>query len=81
MPKEPFLFLGSCNLRGTKLRGERKEFGPVVSLAMFEHAEDGVQELPHRSDQSLEFRFALDEQMLIERAQMRIVPDGDEGGI
>ncbi len=47
MPKEPFLLLDSCNLHGTKLRGERKELGPVVSLAMFEHAEDGVQELPH----------------------------------
>ena len=77
MAKEPFLFVGSCDLRDTRLRRERKELGAVVGLAVFEHAEDGVQEFAHDGDEGLEFFFASVEQMLIEGAEMGIVLHGD----
>ena len=54
MAKEPFLFGGSRDLRGTELRREPEEFGAVVKLAVFEHAEDGVQELAHDGDEGRE---------------------------
>ena len=80
MAKEPFLFLGSCDLRDSRLRRERKELGAVVSLVVFPHTEDSVQELPHDGDEGLHFGFAFAEQMLIEGAKMRIVPHGHQGG-
>src|ERR1035437_4851219 len=80
MAKGPFLFLGSCDLRDTRLHRERKEFGAVVSLVVFPHAEDSVQELPHDGDEGLHFGFAFGEQMLIEGAEMGIVTHGNEGG-
>ena len=72
--------MGSCDLGDTRVRRERKEQGAVVSLVVFPHAEDGVQELAHDGDQGLEFFFAPVEQMVIEGAQMRIVLHGDQGG-
>ena len=53
MAKEPFLFLGSCDLREIRLGRKRQELGAVVSLVVFEHAEDGVEELAHDGDQGL----------------------------
>ena len=73
MAKEPFLFGGSRDLRGTDLRCEPEELGAVVRLVVFEHAEDGVQELAHDGDESLHFGLAASDQEFIKSAQMGIM--------
>ena len=73
MAKEPFLFGGSRDLRGTELRREPEELGAVVKLAVFEHAEDGVEELAHDGDEGLHFQLPPSEQTLVEGAQIGIM--------
>ena len=74
----------SCGLRCGKVwLGEerfcrqREEPGAIEGLLMFEHAEDGVQELAHDGDQSLHFGFAARDEVQVEGAQVRFMADGD----
>jgi hypothetical protein len=47
---------------------------------MFEHAVDGVQQFAHDGGQGDHLRFALGAQMLIERAQVRLMANGHQSG-
>ena len=46
---------------------------------MFEHAEDGVKQFPHDSDQGDHLGFAASAQMLIEGVQVGLTAKGDQG--
>ena len=47
---------------------------------MFEHAIDGVQQFAHHGDEGDHLGFALGAEVLIESPQVRLVPNGHQGG-
>ncbi len=53
-----------------------KEPGAVEGLLVFEHAEDGVEELAQDGDQGLHFGFAARDEVEVEGAQVRLMADG-----
>ena len=56
-------------------RGGNKaeDFGAVVGLMGLEHGVNSMQEFAHDGDQGLHLDFALGDQMLRERAPVRVV--------
>jgi hypothetical protein len=56
---------------------EGVDFRAVEGLVVFEHAEDGVQELTHGGDEGLELGFAALDEVLIEGPQVGNMADGD----
>src|SRR5712692_11718392 len=68
--KGPGWMLGACGLR---LEREAEDFCSHEGLVVFEHAEDGVQELAHDSHQGLEFGFAARQEVLVKAAEVRFV--------
>lgn len=75
----------SCDLRGAGGCGQGLgwksiELGAVEELVMFEHAEDGVQQLAHAGDGGLHFSFPSCQQVLIESTQVGLAHDGHQSG-
>ena len=63
------------NLRGWN----REEFGSVVGLMASEHGVEGVEQFAHDGHQGLHLEFAGGQQVLIEAAEVRIVPHRHQG--
>ena len=70
---------GACDLLGDGGGDVEKgiDLSAVEGLIVFEHTEDGVEELAHRGDEGLEFGFAAGQEVVVESAQMILMPDGD----